>query len=162
MHYSLCSSILVLCGCCLSEAAVSDGSRGFWIRAECAAPAHIISGLSLLFFPHLPLISIFIVVIAAEPESDIYLRFMKSHKCYDIVPTSSKLVVFDTALQVSIDPPYACLFSYFTYRWYITHKHLHAHTHGCELTDSVWICQPRHTHYPQLPIAIAFVCDKAK
>ncbi|XP_071756939.1 5'-AMP-activated protein kinase subunit gamma-1-like isoform X1 [Centroberyx gerrardi] len=37
---------------------------------------------------------------AAEPESDIYMRFMKSHKCYDIVPTSSKLVVFDTALQV--------------------------------------------------------------
>ncbi|KAJ8267963.1 hypothetical protein COCON_G00131350 [Conger conger] len=37
---------------------------------------------------------------AEEPESDIYMRFMKSHKCYDIVPTSSKLVVFDTALQV--------------------------------------------------------------
>uniref|UniRef100_A0A8C5BQ75 Protein kinase, AMP-activated, gamma 2 non-catalytic subunit b n=1 Tax=Gadus morhua TaxID=8049 RepID=A0A8C5BQ75_GADMO len=37
---------------------------------------------------------------ACEPESDIYMRFMKSHKCYDIVPTSSKLVVFDTALQV--------------------------------------------------------------
>ncbi|XP_047188017.1 5'-AMP-activated protein kinase subunit gamma-1 isoform X3 [Scophthalmus maximus] len=37
---------------------------------------------------------------AAEPEGDIYMRFMKSHKCYDIVPTSSKLVVFDTALQV--------------------------------------------------------------
>uniref|UniRef100_A0A3P8WRX8 Protein kinase, AMP-activated, gamma 2 non-catalytic subunit b n=1 Tax=Cynoglossus semilaevis TaxID=244447 RepID=A0A3P8WRX8_CYNSE len=37
---------------------------------------------------------------AAETESDIYTRFMKSHKCYDIVPTSSKLVVFDTALQV--------------------------------------------------------------
>ncbi|XP_041102776.1 5'-AMP-activated protein kinase subunit gamma-2-like isoform X2 [Polyodon spathula] len=35
-----------------------------------------------------------------EPESDIYMRFMKSHKCYDIVPTSSKLVVFDTTLQV--------------------------------------------------------------
>ncbi|XP_068073202.1 5'-AMP-activated protein kinase subunit gamma-2a isoform X3 [Danio rerio] len=33
-------------------------------------------------------------------ESDIYMRFMKSHKCYDIVPTSSKLVVFDTTLQV--------------------------------------------------------------
>lgn len=28
------------------------------------------------------------------------MRFMKSHRCYDIVPTSSKLVVFDTALQV--------------------------------------------------------------
>lgn len=36
-----------------------------------------------------------------ESESDIYMRFMKSHKCYDIVPTSSKLVVFDTTLQVS-------------------------------------------------------------
>lgn len=37
-----------------------------------------------------------------ESESDIYMRFMRSHKCYDIVPTSSKLVVFDTTLQVSI------------------------------------------------------------
>ncbi|KAG9334337.1 hypothetical protein JZ751_008223 [Albula glossodonta] len=36
---------------------------------------------------------------AEESESDIYMRFMKSHKCYDIVPTSSKLVVFDTTLQ---------------------------------------------------------------
>ncbi|XP_067864607.1 5'-AMP-activated protein kinase subunit gamma-2-like isoform X2 [Heptranchias perlo] len=35
-----------------------------------------------------------------ESDSDIYMRFMKSHKCYDIVPTSSKLVVFDTSLQV--------------------------------------------------------------
>uniref|UniRef100_A0A8C1AGU5 Protein kinase, AMP-activated, gamma 2 non-catalytic subunit a n=1 Tax=Cyprinus carpio carpio TaxID=630221 RepID=A0A8C1AGU5_CYPCA len=33
-------------------------------------------------------------------KSDIYMWFMKSHKCYDIVPTSSKLVVFDTTLQV--------------------------------------------------------------
>ena len=33
-------------------------------------------------------------------ERDIYMRFMKSHKCYDIIPTSSKLVVFDTSLQV--------------------------------------------------------------
>uniref|UniRef100_A0A6Q2Y0A4 CBS domain-containing protein n=1 Tax=Esox lucius TaxID=8010 RepID=A0A6Q2Y0A4_ESOLU len=38
--------------------------------------------------------------VTAEPESDIYTRFMKSHSCYDIVPTSSKLVVFDTGLQV--------------------------------------------------------------
>ncbi|XP_028327742.1 5'-AMP-activated protein kinase subunit gamma-2-like isoform X5 [Gouania willdenowi] len=36
----------------------------------------------------------------AEPDSDLYMRFMKSHRCYDIIPTSSKLVVFDTALQV--------------------------------------------------------------
>nr|XP_029498630.1 5'-AMP-activated protein kinase subunit gamma-1-like isoform X2 [Oncorhynchus nerka] len=38
--------------------------------------------------------------VAAEPDRDIYMRFMKSHCCYDIVPTSSKLVVFDTGLQV--------------------------------------------------------------
>ncbi|XP_061660474.1 5'-AMP-activated protein kinase subunit gamma-2-like isoform X2 [Syngnathoides biaculeatus] len=36
----------------------------------------------------------------ADSERDVYTRFMKSHKCYDIVPTSSKLVVFDTTLQV--------------------------------------------------------------
>lgn len=46
------------------------------------------------------LLSVFIAVVE-ESESDIYMRFMKSHKCYDIVPTSSKLVVFDTTLQVS-------------------------------------------------------------
>ncbi|XP_076829260.1 5'-AMP-activated protein kinase subunit gamma-1-like isoform X2 [Brachyhypopomus gauderio] len=35
-----------------------------------------------------------------EPDCDIYMRFMKSQKCYDLIPTSSKLVVFDTTLQV--------------------------------------------------------------
>ncbi|XP_025750322.1 5'-AMP-activated protein kinase subunit gamma-2 [Manacus vitellinus] len=40
------------------------------------------------------------VLALEESESDIYVRFMRSHKCYDIVPTSSKLVVFDTTLQV--------------------------------------------------------------
>uniref|UniRef100_A0A8B9GU43 5'-AMP-activated protein kinase subunit gamma-1 n=1 Tax=Astyanax mexicanus TaxID=7994 RepID=A0A8B9GU43_ASTMX len=34
------------------------------------------------------------------PDCDIYTRFMKSHQCYDLIPTSSKLVVFDTTLQV--------------------------------------------------------------
>ncbi|XP_033367348.1 5'-AMP-activated protein kinase subunit gamma-1 isoform X4 [Parus major] len=29
-----------------------------------------------------------------------YTAFMKSHRCYDLIPTSSKLVVFDTSLQV--------------------------------------------------------------
>uniref|UniRef100_H3D7P6 CBS domain-containing protein n=1 Tax=Tetraodon nigroviridis TaxID=99883 RepID=H3D7P6_TETNG len=37
---------------------------------------------------------------SGESERDIYMRFMKCHKCYDIIPTSSKLVVFDTTLQV--------------------------------------------------------------
>uniref|UniRef100_A0A3Q3JUI2 CBS domain-containing protein n=1 Tax=Monopterus albus TaxID=43700 RepID=A0A3Q3JUI2_MONAL len=30
----------------------------------------------------------------------IYTNFMKSHCCYDAIPTSSKLVIFDTTLQV--------------------------------------------------------------
>uniref|UniRef100_A0A8C6LUN5 Uncharacterized protein n=1 Tax=Nothobranchius furzeri TaxID=105023 RepID=A0A8C6LUN5_NOTFU len=37
-----------------------------------------------------------------ESERDIYMRFMKCHKCYDIIPTSSKLVVFDTTLQCAL------------------------------------------------------------
>lgn len=40
--------------------------------------------------------------LAEDSESGVYMRFMRSHKCYDIVPTSSKLVVFDTTLQVSV------------------------------------------------------------
>ncbi|GAB5568952.1 5'-AMP-activated protein kinase subunit gamma-2 isoform X2 [Prionailurus iriomotensis] len=40
---------------------------------------------------------------AEDSESGVYMRFMRSHKCYDIVPTSSKLVVFDTTLQRSSD-----------------------------------------------------------
>ncbi|KAM3877846.1 LOW QUALITY PROTEIN: 5'-AMP-activated protein kinase subunit gamma-1-like [Diretmus argenteus] len=35
-----------------------------------------------------------------DAEHNVYTRFMKSHRCYDLVPTSSKLVVFDTSLQV--------------------------------------------------------------
>ncbi|NXL86623.1 AAKG2 kinase, partial [Alectura lathami] len=44
--------------------------------------------------------TMFLLTALEESESDIYVRFMRSHKCYDIVPTSSKLVVFDTTLQV--------------------------------------------------------------
>ncbi|XP_067170198.1 5'-AMP-activated protein kinase subunit gamma-1 [Apteryx mantelli] len=35
-----------------------------------------------------------------ESHSGVYSGFMKSHRCYDLIPTSSKLVVFDTSLQV--------------------------------------------------------------
>ncbi|XP_060784339.1 5'-AMP-activated protein kinase subunit gamma-1 [Neoarius graeffei] len=35
-----------------------------------------------------------------EPSYDIYTHFLKCHRCYDLIPTSSKLVVFDTTLQV--------------------------------------------------------------
>ncbi|XP_076808266.1 5'-AMP-activated protein kinase subunit gamma-1-like isoform X1 [Clavelina lepadiformis] len=33
-------------------------------------------------------------------DSCVYALFMKEHKCYDLIPTSSKLVVFDTKLPV--------------------------------------------------------------
>lgn len=36
-----------------------------------------------------------------DPDTFIYTNFMKSHNCYDAIPTSSKLVIFDTTLQVS-------------------------------------------------------------
>ncbi|KAM5182356.1 5'-AMP-activated protein kinase subunit gamma-1 isoform 2-T2 [Mantella aurantiaca] len=35
-----------------------------------------------------------------ELDCDVYTKFMKNHKCYDLIPISSKLVVFDTSLQV--------------------------------------------------------------
>uniref|UniRef100_A0AAY4B260 CBS domain-containing protein n=1 Tax=Denticeps clupeoides TaxID=299321 RepID=A0AAY4B260_9TELE len=51
--------------------------------------------------PRAPVMVISAVSTAAgEPGRNVYTRFMKSHLCYDIVPTSSKLVVFDTTLQV--------------------------------------------------------------
>ncbi|CAD5220497.1 unnamed protein product [Bursaphelenchus xylophilus] len=36
-----------------------------------------------------------------ENQEAVYSLFMKAHKCYDLIPTSSKLVVFDTELPVS-------------------------------------------------------------
>ncbi|XP_035739670.1 uncharacterized protein LOC118449331 isoform X5 [Vespa mandarinia] len=35
-----------------------------------------------------------------EDESQIFVKFFKFHKCYDLIPTSAKLVVFDTHLLV--------------------------------------------------------------
>ncbi|XP_072902285.1 5'-AMP-activated protein kinase subunit gamma-1-like isoform X4 [Hemitrygon akajei] len=40
--------------------------------------------------------------VGSEPDANIYMNFMKAHQCYDAIPTSSKLVVFDTTLQVQI------------------------------------------------------------
>ncbi|XP_032073512.1 5'-AMP-activated protein kinase subunit gamma-3 [Thamnophis elegans] len=34
------------------------------------------------------------------PDAEIYMQFMRSHRCYDAIPTSSKLVVFETTLQI--------------------------------------------------------------
>ncbi|KAF3857216.1 hypothetical protein F7725_009075 [Dissostichus mawsoni] len=35
-----------------------------------------------------------------EADGTVYMHFMKSHSCYDAIPTSCKLVIFDTKLQV--------------------------------------------------------------
>lgn len=35
-----------------------------------------------------------------EDDSLIFVKFFRFHKCYDLIPTSAKLVVFDTQLQV--------------------------------------------------------------
>nr|ANT47201.1 5'-AMP-activated protein kinase subunit gamma-2 [Dastarcus helophoroides] len=35
-----------------------------------------------------------------QDESQIFVKFFKFHKCYDLIPTSAKLVVFDTQLLV--------------------------------------------------------------
>ncbi|XP_053129932.1 5'-AMP-activated protein kinase subunit gamma-3 isoform X2 [Hemicordylus capensis] len=34
------------------------------------------------------------------PDAETYMHFMRSHHCYDAIPTSSKLVVFETTLQI--------------------------------------------------------------
>uniref|UniRef100_A0AAZ3SA22 CBS domain-containing protein n=2 Tax=Oncorhynchus TaxID=8016 RepID=A0AAZ3SA22_ONCTS len=37
---------------------------------------------------------------ASAPDANVYTKFMRNHCCYDAIPTSSKLVIFDTTLQV--------------------------------------------------------------
>ncbi|KFV74761.1 5'-AMP-activated protein kinase subunit gamma-3, partial [Struthio camelus australis] len=35
-----------------------------------------------------------------SPDAEVYMHFMRSHCCYDAVPTSCKLVVFDITLEI--------------------------------------------------------------
>lgn len=37
-----------------------------------------------------------------DPNAEAYMNFMKKHCCYDAIPTSCKLVIFDTTLQVGM------------------------------------------------------------
>ena len=39
--------------------------------------------------------------VADQIDDLVFLRFLKSHTCYDILPTSNKVVVLDTQLNVS-------------------------------------------------------------
>ncbi|CAG7719191.1 unnamed protein product [Allacma fusca] len=41
-----------------------------------------------------------ILNLSEEEENEILVKFFKFHKCYDLIPTSAKLVVFDTQLLV--------------------------------------------------------------
>lgn len=34
------------------------------------------------------------------PDAEVYMHFLRSHCCYDAIPTSCKLVVFDVSLEV--------------------------------------------------------------
>jgi len=36
-----------------------------------------------------------------SPDAEVYMHFMRSHCCYDAIPTSCKLVVFDISLEVT-------------------------------------------------------------
>lgn len=47
------------------------------------------------------LLLLLLSVCADNSEDLIYLRFLKIHSCYDVIPTSTKLVVLDTQLNVS-------------------------------------------------------------
>lgn len=39
-----------------------------------------------------------------------YMKFMKNHCCYEAIPTSCKLVIFDTTLQVRVQGPVTHLY----------------------------------------------------
>ena len=41
------------------------------------------------------------LLLSDQNEEMVFVKFMRAHKCYDLIPTSSKLVVFDTQLSVS-------------------------------------------------------------
>uniref|UniRef100_A0A8C1XHE8 Protein kinase, AMP-activated, gamma 2 non-catalytic subunit a n=1 Tax=Cyprinus carpio TaxID=7962 RepID=A0A8C1XHE8_CYPCA len=77
----------------------------YLVKRPCAVCCLCLTTYCLVLMSHfafiLTVFSYIAVFTAVEQsERDIYMRFMKLHKCYDIVPTSSKLVVFDTTLQV--------------------------------------------------------------
>lgn len=44
--------------------------------------------------------NVLLYFVTEEDESQIFVKFFKFHKCYDLIPTSAKLVVFDTQLLV--------------------------------------------------------------
>jgi len=47
------------------------------------------------------------VCVDNNPEL-VYAKFMTAYHCYDLIPTSSKLVVFDTQLNVRLSHCWSC------------------------------------------------------
>jgi hypothetical protein len=45
---------------------------------------------------------VLIMVVGSGSEDQLYIRFMEARCCYEAMPYSSKLVVFDTQLSVSV------------------------------------------------------------
>lgn len=43
----------------------------------------------------------FFTLLSVSGDPEIFTKFMKAHKSYDLIPTSAKLIVFDTQLSVS-------------------------------------------------------------
>lgn len=41
------------------------------------------------------------ILFTGEDENLVYVKFFKCYRCYDLIPVSAKLVVFDTQLLVS-------------------------------------------------------------
>lgn len=50
--------------------------------------------------PQAPLLSLSWDDELQKPGAQVYMHFMQEHTCYDAMATSSKLVIFDTTLEV--------------------------------------------------------------
>jgi len=61
-----------------------------------------LKSLSKLHYYHKQKLTFLISFLTSKgaDEQQIYVKFFHYHKCYDLIPTSAKLVVFDTQLLV--------------------------------------------------------------
>lgn len=56
--------------------------------------------------PSVELMGCICVTFTDPNDADLaFVQFLKSHSCYDLIPSSSKLVIFDTHLTVMVFPP---------------------------------------------------------
>jgi len=106
----VCSSCLWFAGAMIRRASVDDrrrasvgGTSVSFLRQEHSVdPNHA----AILFRDSrgLPVADPFLEKLdlgdIGDDENQIFVKFFKFHKCYDLIPTSAKLVVFDTQLLV--------------------------------------------------------------